>query len=353
MRGARSRAACSLLLLCGALGATGCPSAEAPSSEPAHAAEAAPAPLRWELERRFGDGGPVRYTIKLARTRFDLSQDLWVEEVLDFDRACEAALPDIVPGDLDGLRLARVVDLPGEQGPKRRVLRRRLLLEPEHTGTLRLAERWIFFTQPGAEGSTEGALRSEALTVAVDPLPENVEASVPPPEGIFRADPSPAPPTRWPWLFAALPALVALVALLRRRRHVFAPPRPAHEVALEALSRLDALGLLERGNLDGYFVTLSAILRDYIGRRFGIRAPAQTTQEFLRAAQDAPALLAYRATLASFLEQADAVKFAAQRLPIEAAQRARAEVEAFVRTTGALESAKGQALEPAAAEVSP
>ena len=58
-------------------------------------------------------------------------------------------------------------------------------------------------------------------------------------------------------------------------------------MARQALARLDELDLLGKGDLEGYFVYLSAILREFVERRFGLRAPERTTEEFLREAQAA------------------------------------------------------------------
>ncbi|HSM61713.1 MAG TPA: hypothetical protein VK849_12985, partial [Longimicrobiales bacterium] len=68
-----------------------------------------------------------------------------------------------------------------------------------------------------------------------------------------------------PWALLALLLLVAFVVWWRRRRRREGPPappppaprRPAHEVALEALARLEASDLLERGAVKEYHVKVS------------------------------------------------------------------------------------------------
>ena len=63
-----------------------------------------------------------------------------------------------------------------------------------------------------------------------------------------------------------------------------------------------------------FYVELTAIVRRYIERTKGIRAPEQTTQEFLleiSRRKDFPAEQSRR--LKSFLEAADLVKFAAHQ----------------------------------------
>ena len=124
-----------------------------------------------------------------------------------------------------------------------------------------------------------------------------------------------------------------MLPLLRRRERPTTPPPPAHQVATDALARLDALDLLSKGDVEAYFVYLSAILREYVERRFGVRAPERTTQEFLIEASTAPKLAAHESLLCEFLRQADAVKFAGERPPAVEARAARETVAGFVEVT--------------------
>jgi hypothetical protein len=143
------------------------------------------------------------------------------------------------------------------------------------------------------------------------------------------------------WAAAALVLLAALVfaaygLLNRRRQAAVIPPRPAHEAALEALTRLRAARLLESGRHEEYYVRLSAIVRTYLESRFQLRAPEMTTEEFLQAAQRSPQLLAeHRVSLARFLGEADLVKFARYLPSPEDAERAYSAARQFVEATAA------------------
>lgn len=57
------------------------------------------------------------------------------------------------------------------------------------------------------------------------------------------------------------------------------PPRPPHEVALEALLALEAEKLLERGDYMVFYVRLSEVLREYLGHRYGFPGTELTTTE--------------------------------------------------------------------------
>jgi hypothetical protein len=171
-------------------------------------------------------------------------------------------------------------------------------------------------------------------------------------ESLLPVDPSKAdvrdikPPVAVPrdyrplwWASAALALVVTagfgLYQLLNRQRAArVTPPRPAHQVALEALLRLQASHLLEEGRHEDYYVRLSAIVRCYLEDRFGLRAHEMTTEEFLQAAQQSPLLPRdQRASLGRFLAEADLVKFARHVPEREEGERAYAAARQFVEST--------------------
>ena len=128
-----------------------------------------------------------------------------------------------------------------------------------------------------------------------------------------------AEPAAWsPIAIAAVAAaavgLAATAWFLLRRRPPAAPSLAPHEWALGELDRLAGSDLLARGEMHGFFVRLSDIVRGFVERRFGIDAPDRTTREFLNEARRSPLLgEERRAVLAAFLREADLVKFAGAR----------------------------------------
>jgi hypothetical protein len=145
----------------------------------------------------------------------------------------------------------------------------------------------------------------------------------------------------WVWAFLVVAVAAVAAALLVRRimnkpRTIlhFPPPTPPHEAALEALRILRGRKWIEEGNVEPFYVELSRIVRTYIEGRFGLHAPEQTTEEFIRAASTSHALAAEHQSLTvRFLEQSDLVKFARHRPGRPDMEAALAAGEQLVRET--------------------
>ncbi len=119
-------------------------------------------------------------------------------------------------------------------------------------------------------GGGATALATEAVAVAIESVGRDEGGDIRDIKGPL-AIPF-AVVTLLPWL-AALLAAAAVAAWIYRRYRRRArpealvpalPPRPAHEVAREALDALEAAGLLERGEIKTYHIRLSDILRVYV-----------------------------------------------------------------------------------------
>jgi hypothetical protein len=129
------------------------------------------------------------------------------------------------------------------------------------------------------------------------------------------------------WLLALVLAAAALWALLRRFRDREAvdeshpePTRPPHEVALDALARLEASAMLERGAVKEFHIEVSEILRRYVEARYRVPALEMTTAEVLAGLERVGVGADFRDGLRRFLDQCDMVKFAKVR-PSPAASR--------------------------------
>jgi hypothetical protein len=145
-----------------------------------------------------------------------------------------------------------------------------------------------------------------------------------------------------PWLLILLVASAAMIVAAgsvlafrayraRRRR---ALQRSAYDDAIAKLRTLEQRGAPKGDDADAWFVELSAIVRTYLERRYVIRAPELTTEEFLQEAARAQAVSGeHRALLTQFLERCDRVKFAGYRPDAQESIDTLAAARGFVEDT--------------------
>ena len=124
---------------------------------------------------------------------------------------------------------------------------------------------------------------------------------------------------RWILLVAGLLLLVDLAFRLWRwydsrrqpQEEVVNPEllRPADEVALEKLDEIKATKIWKDGKVKEYQTELTDVVREYIGRRFGVQSTEKTSDETLRAMKPLIEKDLY-GSLSKMLQLADLVKFA-------------------------------------------
>jgi hypothetical protein len=88
------------------------------------------------------------------------------------------------------------------------------------------------------------------------------------------------------------------------------PLKPPHEIALEALDRLKASDLLEKGEIKVFYIELSEIIRRYIGGRYFVVAMEMTTTEVLDGLSAANLRGGDFELFETFFHRCDWVKFA-------------------------------------------
>jgi hypothetical protein len=239
------------------------------------------------------------------------------------------AAPRVVRDDLEGQVRTRVelpfVPLPKDPGPQ----------------TLTLPSVPLAIARPSGELIT---VCTAPHTLRVDDPIANLAEPAP--------RPNPAPlRQREVWTTAKNIALTALVALplgaliallvglwLRRKKPLppAPPPRPAWEVALEALARVRSQRLLEQGLTGQLFDEVSLAVREYLGRRFGFDGLECTTRELLeqigRLGNDAPGRELV-GDIEQLLRRADLVKFANLTPEVAECELALERGERIVRST--------------------
>jgi len=154
-------------------------------------------------------------------------------------------------------------------------------------------------------------IKIEVRTVTVD-TSKDIKDVKPPLEVPFRLRDA------LPYILIAVAAGLltwAIFHVLKKRkkqeRILPAPPqRPAHELALEALRKLEAERLWQNGKIKDYHSKLTDIIRTYVDRRYDLPAMEMTSEDIL--SSDRILLLSddLRKQIEEILTLADLVKFA-------------------------------------------
>ena len=149
------------------------------------------------------------------------------------------------------------------------------------------------------------------------------------------------PPLSWKlvgWVaLAVLVVLVILVGLVWLARYVARRVKEHRMSPIERawveLDRLLKKGLPGRGRYKDFYVELTMVVRRYVQRKYGIKAPHLTTEEFFAELQNSNTqTLDNSNTLRKFLESADLVKFAGVEATPEMADEATDSARGYLKS---------------------
>jgi hypothetical protein len=271
--------------------------------------------MRYTVIKPFNKG-PLQVQLKLSRDTIALSDLLLVELDAEIDSGYSVLLPKL-SDNLTQFKILDDQDLGKKLGANNKIIASHCYrLEPLMPGDCTLPALQLAFQKQGQDpnNATQDSLSTEPLaihvttTVAADPNQSiaDIENVVEMPGQYLR------------WLVAA--AIAAAIGLgiwigLRFRPKKAAVVqkvyKPAHEIAFEMLKKLSEEKLVEQGRIKEFYEKLSFCLRQYIENRFRLRAPEQTTEEFLEELKKSDFLKPeYKQELKRFLEHCDLVKFA-------------------------------------------
>lgn len=193
--------------------------------------------------------------------------------------------------------------------------------------------------EPIAVRIDEIEVRTEQATINVASVLTEEDTEIAGVKGVV--DP---PPPDLTWLWIALGAgAVALISggftlamwLRERAKRRFELRAAAHEVAL---ARLENAARDASGGIEGMVVRVSDVVRRYIEDRYGVRAPEQTTEEFLEATRSSVRFKDEDVQLLErFLTRVDLIKFAGQSASPSQGEEATTAVRDFIRSTGSSE----------------
>ncbi len=148
-------------------------------------------------------------------------------------------------------------------------------------------------------------------------------------------------PEPLPWGAIAL-GLIALALIgfffwrkgpSKQAQRTAVPLLPPYEEALKRASDLRVARLPEQNRIREFAFTLSEILRNYVGRRYGIEALESTTEEFLEKAKPLSLTQHQRDWLRAFCESLDPLKYATAGAAQSEPERLLREMEEFAEQT--------------------
>lgn len=272
------------------------------------------------------ENGPVRLTVRLTPSRPRLSDSVELDIVVTAPKKIEIRPP--VFGKSVGDFLVRDysertpsttgVTVSDPESSNIRVFRYQL--EPAQTGKHLIRAVSIEFLDQRDESEAKGRvakIESEPFEVTVtselgEQTPDlaGMEPMLPP-QPIASAVPV------W-WILPGTLILATALFIFWRRRLRQKHPIPVRiqtpqEIARAALSQLLSENLPAQRLFREFYIRLTGIVRNFIEGTTGLRAPEQTTEEFLAEMRHANIFPAERSLrLKDFLEAADMVKYAGQ-----------------------------------------
>jgi hypothetical protein len=268
------------------------------------------------------ENGPVKATIKVWPAKPSLGDPIYARLEIDTPAGISIEAPFQEAGDqrLGRFKVVGFVRDTKHKSGGGQLHEQTYTLEAQTSGRHRLPP--LRLEMIDGRGAAETAKPQEILTdeipLEVAPVKtEAVDAELASARGALDPDVGGTNPL----LVLALVSIVLVVGsgsilavrALRARRRI-EKQRSAYDEAVSSLHALELRGAPDEGEADAWFVELSSIVRRYVEKRYEIRAPELTTEEFLLVATARPELREeHRDLLTLFLERCDQVKFAGYR----------------------------------------
>ena len=271
--------------------------------------------------------GGVELSVEGDSVQIDPARNVVLELSIVCDRGVSAAPPDL-RDRARGFSLAENYESP---------------LETLKDGRTRQVVTWKLAPEPCAE---EYKIAPFAVgDIVAGPIKFEPPAAREPVTGEMEVNPKKdLPPLSWRLagivlaILAAAALVVTGVVLLVRfaarkvKEHRMSPI----ERAWVELDRLIKKGLPGKGKYKDFYVELTMVVRRYVQRRYGVKAPHMTTEEFLkRLGELGIGERASSGALADFLESADMVKFAGVEATPEMAGEATESARTYLRNDSA------------------
>lgn len=262
--------------------------------------------------------GDVEITMIIDPGMVSLDRDMQLTIRASSPSALDVELPSL-DKRLAGFQINRSYDREPSVADGRVVKERCVLLTPVIAEEYRIAPLVVRYSGTSPKSGEKGWFPTRPVQIASAPLlaekPARAIADILPPVWI-----PPSWKTAGLWCLLVLGVLLAgwlcVLVVLRIRNAIRLRRLSPRERALRELAALLSRRLIDLDRVKDFYVELTMIVRRYVERAHGIRAPEQTTEEFLEAvARDSRFTAEVARRLRAFLESADLVKYAAFRPP--------------------------------------
>lgn len=273
----------------------------------------------------FAQSGDVHASLRAPVTQLKVGDEgeVFLEATHDPSRST-IAWPQ-VPDSFGKLEIHDKGRIDTLRSGNQETLRQRLLVAGFDSGVYTIPP-FTFEVNKGAAQIT-----TAPLSLLIQTLPVDTTKPIKPIKDIIPVE------RRWTdsWILLVAGALLILVIILitlflvlrkKPQPAIAAPPAPtvpAHIAALDALKKLEAAALWQKGEIKEYYVQLTGIIRTYIEGAYGTPALESTTDELLATIRNHPVLNLGYPSLYNILPMADLAKFA------KAAPTAAEQVEAM------------------------
>jgi hypothetical protein len=229
-----------------------------------------------DTARTVTERGPVKLTVEVSPAKPRLSDEPTLTVTIEAENGIDVESPPF-GGSLGDFIIRDFYEPVPEVTADKQVIRQIYTLEPQSSGEMSVAPITVSFVdRRDSDQVTEHTISSDELTIEVTTI---VGDAIP---SLGELKPA-APPVALPednglsssWL--ALIGIVPLVAVLawwwrRRRSPALTPEISPRERGLQELEELIRSGLAAR-DIKEFYVELTAVVRRYIERSSGIRAP--------------------------------------------------------------------------------
>ncbi len=283
--------------------------------------------------------GPAKVTLTLDKKEISIADRINLSIVIDIEEDYEVELPAFG----EKLEQFGIVDYHNSQpelkGNDRKLLKRTYVLEPFLSGDYPIHPMKIQFYKKGDDAPVKHFVETPEVSVKVKSLlPEDMKDLA-----LNEIEPPLSYPRSYTlWILSGAGAVLLLIIAsgiyyYRKRTNKIGSidaVLSAHDIAYNELRTLVDENLIDKGEIKQFYLRLSAIIRRYIENRFGLKAPEQTTEEFLSGLEKANNFPdQYKPLLNDFLRHCDLVKFAKFEPGTEDIQKSFDSCKAFIQGT--------------------